>query len=290
MPLTKKMSSKVVLRANAKINLTLDILGKRSDNYHDIQGYVAFLELCDELIISRSEKLSVSFENPFYEKISTTSNTIIKLHSYLSGYFPNLYQYKVNVKKNIPVSAGLGGGSCDAAAFMRYIIRDSKINMDEIDTQSLAKNVGADIPCCLKSKPSYISGIGEIIEDVKLRSAYFCILVNPHIPVSTKKIYEMIGVKKSEAVHMQNFLQKPSIDHIINGKNDFEDIIAQDYPLIREIIGFIAGTEGCIFARMTGSGPTCFGLFSKQDEMLRCQNDLEKKYPKFWIMATKLLN
>ena len=119
------MSSKVVLRANAKINLTLDILGKRSDNYHDIQGYVAFLDLYDELIINHSEKLLVSFDNPFYENVSSKSNTIIKIYSYLSSYFPNLSQYKVHVKKNIPISAGLGGGSCNAAAFMSCLLYTS---------------------------------------------------------------------------------------------------------------------------------------------------------------------
>ena len=169
------MSSKVVLHANAKINLTLDILGKRSDHYHDIQGYVAFLDLHDELIINHSEKLLVSFDNPFDENVSAKSNTILKLYNYLCNYFPNLSQYKVHVKKNIPISAGLGGGSCDAAALMRYLISDSEINMDQISIESLAKDVGADVPCCLLNRPSFISGIGEIIQSIKLTDTYYCL-------------------------------------------------------------------------------------------------------------------
>ena len=284
------MSSKVVLRANAKINLTLDILGKRSDNYHDIQGYVAFLDLYDELIINHSEKLLVSFDNPFYENVSSKSNTIIKLYSYLSSYFPNLSQYKVHVKKNIPISAGLGGGSCNAAAFMRYLISDLKINMDQINLESLARNVGADVPCCLINESSYISGIGEIIQEVKLSDAYYCLLVNPQIPVSTSKIYEKISIKGLEALHNKKFLSSPSIDHIINGKNDFQQIIIQDYPIIGEIINHLTKAEGCFLARMTGSGPTCFGFFLKKEDMSKCKKNFEEMYPKFWIMETKLLD
>ena len=211
------MSPDVVLQANAKINLTLDILGKRSDNYHDIQGYVAFLDLHDELIINPSEKLLVSFDNPFHENVSTKSNTILKLHSYLCNYFPNLSQYKVHVMKNIPISAGLGGGSCDAAALLRYLISDRKINIDQISIESLARNVGADVPCCLLNEPSFISGIGEIIQSVKLTETYYCLLVNPQIPISTSQLYEKINIKGSEDVHTKNFLPNPSMAHIISG-------------------------------------------------------------------------
>jgi len=284
------MSSKVILRANAKINLTLDILRKRSDNYHDIQGYVAFLNLHDELIINRSEKLSVSFDNPFHENISTKSNTIIKLHSYLCNYFPNLGQYEVHVKKKIPISAGLGGGSCDAAAFMRYLISNREINMDRINIESLARNVGADVPCCLLNGPSFISGIGEVIQRIKLTDTYYCLLVNPQIPISTSKIYEKISINGLEALHTKNYIPNPSIDHIIKSKNDFEQIIIQDYPTIGEIISNLTKAKGCILARMTGSGSTCFGFFSKQEDMSKCKKNFEEMYPKFWIMETKLLN
>ena len=284
------MSSKVVLRANAKINLTLDVLRKRSDNYHDIQGYVAFLDLHDELTINHSEKLLVSFQNPFQEKISTKSNTILKLHSYLCNYFPNLSKYKVHVKKQIPISAGLGGGSCDAAAFMRYLINDREINMDQINIESLARDVGADIPCCLLNKSSFISGIGEIIQEIKLTGTFYCLLVNPQIPISTSKIYEEISVKGLEASHTKNFIPNPSIDHIIKGKNDFEHIIIQDYPIIGEIINHLSKAKGCVLARMTGSGPTCFGFFSKPEDISRCKKNFEEMYPNFWITEAKLLN
>ena len=284
------MSPKVVLQANAKINLTLDILGKRSDNYHDIQGYVAFLDLHDELIINHSEKLLVSFDNPFHENVSTKSNTILKLHSYLCNYFPNLSQYKVHVMKNIPISAGLGGGSCDAAALLRYLISDRKINIDQISIESLARNVGADVPCCLLNGPSFISGIGEIIQSVKLTDTYYCLLVNPQIPISTSQLYEKINIKGSEDVHTKNFLPNPSMAHIISGKNDFQQIIIQDYPIIGEIINNLTKAEGCVLARMTGSGPTCFGFFSRQEDMSKCKKKFEEMYPKFWIMETKLLN
>jgi len=284
------MSSKQVLRANAKINLTLDVLRKRYDGYHDIQSYVAFLDLGDDLTINRSEKLSVSFDNPFNEDISGEFNSITQTHKYLCSTFPNLYQYNIHVKKNIPIAAGLGGGSCDAASFMRYLISNGEINMNKIDLNSLAREVGADIPCCLYNKSAYITGIGDSVCAVELSDPYYCILVNPLIPISTRKIYEMINIKDPEKLLNKDVLLKPTMTQFINGKNDFEDIISEEYPIIKKIIKSISNFQGCLFARMTGSGPTCFGFFSNKADVLQCESDLKDIYPKFWIRSTKLLN
>ena len=114
--------------------------------------------------------------------------------------------------------------------------------------------------------------------------------MNPQIPISTSQLYEKINIKGSEDVHTKNFLPNPSMAHIISGKNDFQQIIIQDYPIIGEIINNLTKAEGCVLARMTGSGPTCFGFFSRQEDMSKCKKKFEEMYPKFWIMETKLLN
>ena len=114
--------------------------------------------------------------------------------------------------------------------------------------------------------------------------------MNPQIPVSTSKIYEKISIKGLEVLHNKKFLSNPSIGHIINGKNDFQQIIIQDYPIIGDIIHHLSKAEGCILARMTGSGPTCFGFFLKKEDMSKCKKNFEEMYPKFWIMETKLLD
>ena len=116
------MISPRVFRASAKINFTLDVLRKREDGYHQIRSLVAFVDLHDEIHITRSDKLNVSFISDFEEQISQQNNSLTRLHQYLKFIYPKIYNYRIEIKKNIPISAGLGGGAADAAIFLKYLI------------------------------------------------------------------------------------------------------------------------------------------------------------------------
>ncbi len=155
------MKSTSFLSAFAKINLDLKVLNKRDDGYHNIESTIVFLNLSDTIEVRRSSKLLVKFDSPFQENISETNNTIIRIYEYFLANYPNLHKYSIHVEKKIPISAGLGGGSADSASFMRFLVEDNNINPNDINLDSIAKRVGADIPVCYKNCSARVSGLGS---------------------------------------------------------------------------------------------------------------------------------
>jgi 4-diphosphocytidyl-2-C-methyl-D-erythritol kinase len=275
------------LYACAKINLTLHVLKKGLDNYHQIRSLVVFVDLYDELHIKRADELTVKFSNNFDEQISLKNNTLIKVHTYLKSIFPKINNYSINVIKNIPIAAGLGGGSADAAAFLRYILEDNNIDSNQIDFKKISYAVGADIPVCFYNRPSFIAGIGELLTETSFNERFYLVLVNPKISISTKDIYKKYN-EKSTRENLIN-VNLSLIDTIMNGKNDLEDIVISDFHIIKEIIQSINKTKGCMIARMSGSGPTCYGIYKDEYDARFNEAELKKQYPQYWIKMFNVL-
>ncbi|MAU87302.1 MAG: 4-(cytidine 5'-diphospho)-2-C-methyl-D-erythritol kinase [Alphaproteobacteria bacterium] len=282
------MISPRVFRASAKINFTLDVLRKREDGYHQIRSLVAFVDLHDEIHITRSDKLNVSFISDFEEQISQQNNSLTRLHQYLKFIYPKIYNYRIEIKKNIPISAGLGGGSADAAIFLKYLIEDNDLNLTQMDLQEIGFEIGADIPVCFYNRPALINGIGEHITEAKINKKFYLVLVNPMFSISTKYIYKKYDHRASvKNINPQNM---PFEDMIKYGKNDLQDVVISQSKNVKHIIDTIAQTNKCYLARMTGSGPTCFGVYQDEDNARINEFELKKKFPKYWIKMVNLIS
>ena len=283
------MKSTSFLSAFAKINLDLKVLNKRDDGYHNIESIIVFLNLSDTIKVKRSSKLSVNFDSPFEENISQKNNTIIKIYEYFLANYPNLHKYSIHVDKKIPISAGLGGGSADAASFMRFLIKDNNINPNDINLDSIAKRVGADIPVCYTNYSARVSGLGEHINRVSINFPLYALIVYPNISMSTKWVFENFMNKKTDEkiITLKDDL---SIENLKDSKNDLQDIVVKKYPIINDVIDKIIRTRGCIISRMTGSGSTCFGLYKEHEDTVESEKYLRTIYPNFWIKSVRIKN
>ncbi len=286
--------------ARAKINLTLDVLGKRADGYHELISLVVFAkDVGDTLTLTPGARFELSLSGPraaavdgpnlvetanarFAERLGTTP---------LTGSF--------HLDKHIPVAAGLGGGSADAAATLRALMRINPqhgLNEEQID--ALARIIGADVPACLRQRPLVMAGVGERIAMLDADVALPAVLVNPGMPLSTRLVFETLNAAplapgaEESARREINPAQCQDAEalrsFVLAGRNDLEPPARRLSPVIGDVIAALRQTAGCWLARLSGSGPTCFGLYGSADEANAAADALAASHPGWWVRATTL--
>lgn len=249
---------------NAKINLGLNITSKREDGYHDIESCFYPIPLMDALEIIPSEKLSFDTTGL---KIpgNSNDNLVLKAYKLLNADF-DLTTVEIILHKNIPMGAGMGGGSADGA-FMLTLLNDYfELNISTQELEQYALKLGSDCPFFIENKPKLVSGRGEIFENTKLDlSGYYLALVYPDIHISTGVAYSGVKPQKPE-ISVNEILENYPIEKWKGLlKNDFEKGIFEKYPQLNEIKNNLY-KNGALYASMTGSGSTVFGIFNKQPE------------------------
>ena len=264
--------------AHAKVNLFLNIIGQKPDGYHDIQSCFLKLNLADEIYIQSSDRVTCSVEGADI----IDENIVLKAVRYFSKVYGIPKGINVHIKKNIPIAAGLGGGSSDAAAVLKSLPELWSVKeISEKQLKDIALKVGADVPFFLKNQNSFVEGIGDILTPIKLEQNFFIVLVNPKISILAKDIY------KSITNHNPSKKIKPNpesiVKEIFHGKNDLEEYVKEKYPILRELIKNIKNQKNCIVSRMSGSGSTCFGVFNKKDDAVNAVDNLSRLYSNFWI-------
>ncbi len=261
--------------APAKINLSLKILNKRKDGYHNIKSVFQTVSLCDEIFISDSQtekEIEFICEPKVTKKpednLAYRAILLLKKYTYENG------KIKVKIVKNIPVGAGLGGGSSDAAGVLKGLVKfwNIKISMDVL--KKLALKLGADVPFFLYGGKCLVEGIGEKIKRLKPtpeEKNFYILLVYPEFKISTKKVYEMF-----DKCHCKEFLIAEQ-----QSTNDLEKIVFKKYPELKEIKEKLIDS-GTIFSSMSGSGSTIFGIFKKKSDAVKARDQF-KKY-KTWLV------
>lgn len=267
----------------AKVNLFLNVIGKRSNGYHNIQSYFLKLNLVDEICIQPSSKVSCSVEGA----IITGENIVLKTIRYFSKICNISKGINIHIKKNIPVAAGLGGGSSNAATILKLLPKLWGVEMSEEQLKDIALKVGADVPFFLYNQNSFVEGIGEILTSIKLGQSFFILLVNPKISIFTKNAYQ--GTTNTSFSPKIVLNSQSIIKEILHGKNDLEKYATQNYPVVKELIKEIRYQKNCVASRMSGSGPTCFGIFDKEDDIVNAANNLLKSHPNFWTYYEKVM-
>ena len=290
--------SRAALRENApaKVNLTLRVLGRRSNGYHNIASLVAFAQCHDRLSFSPGGPLALKVRGPLAAKTGRRAgNLVLKAARLLSAEVGGLTLGQFTLVKNLPVAAGLGGGSADAAAALRLLARANRLKLDDPRIRKVALEIGADVPVCLDPRPCIMRGIGEILSGPIRIPKLPVVLVNPGVAVATKDVFarydRQIARRGSKPVIRGAAVprkRKAFVAMLAAEQNDLEASAIALVPPIAKVLAALRKRPGCRLARMSGSGATCFGLFSSSRAATAAVRKIKAAHPRWWVRASVL--
>ena len=277
-----------IIRSHAKINLALSVIGKTS-TLHKIESVVAFVSLYDEILIKRinSDKHNISFTGKFSRNIGK-KNTIYKLLEVLENKkLLNDKKFKIKIKKNIPIKAGLGGGSMNAANILNYLASNKIIKTTQKEIIKISKLVGSDVVLGLNSTSSILNSKNKIKRFASCRKIY-TLIVKPNFGCSTKKIYSKI--RKFDKPK----LNKPSkrmfnLNNLKKMTNSLEPIALSMYSSLKRIKLFLEISSQAEFVRMTGSGSALVAYFYSKGKCDIAKKQFNKKYKNYWCISSKTI-
>ena len=282
------------IKSYCKINLSLKILKKLNNGYHNIISLITFCDLHDVISISKIRNLKdkINFTGKFKKGINEKSNTITEVLNLLRNKkLLENQAFKINIKKNIPHGSGLGGGSSNAADLLNYCNLKMKLKLNKNKIKKLASQIGSDVPVNLERKNTFLTGKKDKILRFSQKFKLNLLIVYPNLICSTKKIYQ-----KNKKISFSK--RQPSFSAISNKKlinflksehNDLEKTVIKIYPKVKKIIDYIKSQKGCYFSRITGSGSACIGIFSNMKNAIYAQKLIKLKYPKYWCIVSKTL-
>jgi 4-diphosphocytidyl-2-C-methyl-D-erythritol kinase len=285
--------------ARAKVNLTLRVLGRRVDGYHDLESLVAFADCADTLTLEPGSDLSLTTTGPGAQDCGDMSdNLVVRAARGLADRVPGLTFGHFTLDKRLPVAAGIGGGSADAAAALRLLARANGIETDDPRVVDVARETGADIPVCLASHACTMTGVGENLSMLTLPRLP-CVMVNPRVGVATKDVFTALGLSKGEFLAgVGDVMLSPGwpedasfeawVDAIDAGTNDLEPPALKVEPVIGDVLSALRATDGVRLARMSGSGATCFAIFGSGAEARAAAKVIAEGYPDWWVHAGEL--
>src|SRR5712672_488043 len=290
----------LIEEGRAKVNLTLRVIGRRTDGYHDIESVVAFADCADRLTLTPGSELTLQLSGPLAQACGATSdNLVLKVARLLGENVPDLKVGSFTLDKVLPVAAGIGGGSADAAAALRLLARANGLATDDPRLIEVAQLTGADVPVCLASRACDMTGVGETLLPLSL-PVIPCVLVNPRVPVATKDVFAALGLRNGELlVGIADVLQATAwpeegasiedwVEVLAANSNDLEAPAMRIQPVIGEVLAALNATDGSWLARMSGSGATCFAIFENTPEAQRAAQRIQLDYPQWWVHAGTL--
>lgn len=279
----------IVEKARAKVNLTLEILGRRADGYHELASLVAFASIADTVTLDVAAGVGVAVEGPFAPTIAGENLVQVALQR-LAAAEPRLQLGKVTLDKQLPVAAGIGGGSADAAAVLRAVRRANPALAGAVDWPAVALSLGADVPVCLADGTSWMTGIGEIVTPLPGWPPLGAVIVNPLVPApmdKTAQVFRRLGAAalQAGATRPAPASGERAIDFMLARGNDLEAAAMAVMPIVAAVKAALLGIPGCRYAAVSGGGPTCFGIFDYPNEAAA---RLAKEEPSWWVRAVTL--
>ena len=282
------------IKSYCKINLSLRVIKKLNNNYHNIISLITFCDLHDVISISktRSSRDKISFSGKFKKGINKKSNTVTKILNLLRrAKLLENQAFKINIRKNIPHGSGLGGGSSNAADLLNYFNSKMKLKLSKKKIKQLANQIGFDVPINLERQNTLLTGKKDEILRLNQKFKLNLLIVYPNLICSTKRIYEKN--KKISLSTPQSFFciknNKKLINLLKNENNDLEEAVIKIYPKVKKIIDYIKSIKGCYFSRITGSGSACIGIFSNMKNAIYAQKLIKLKYPNYWCVVSKTM-
>ncbi len=279
----------LIRHAWAKINLTLRVTGRRADGYHLLDSLVVFAAIGDELAFEPAADLTLTIDGRFADKLAATSdNLVLRAARRLAAACEVAAGARIHLRKNLPVAAGIGGGSSDAAQTLLGLRQLWGLDLDDGALADLALPLGADLPVCLHGRASRISGIGEVVSALGPPPQLWLVLVNPGISLATPEVFGCLGGTFHTADNIADLpADSRALARLLAASgNDLEAAACRLCPRISDVLAALDASDGCLLARMSGSGATCFGLYARQAEAEAAAATLAR--PDWWSAAAAL--
>jgi 4-diphosphocytidyl-2-C-methyl-D-erythritol kinase len=284
-------------QGRAKVNLTLRVVGRRVDGFHDLESVVAFADCADQLGLAPGPELKLVTTGPLAQACGAIhDNLVLKAAQLLADRVDDLTLGEFTLDKMLPVAAGIGGGSADAAAALRLLAKANNLAADDARLIEVAKLTGADVPVCLNSQACVMTGVGETLMPLSL-PIMPCVMVNSCVPVPTKDVFAALGLRSGELlVGASDVFQAPAwpeagasvedwVEALAAGSNDLEAPAMRIQPVIGEVLAALNATNGAWLARMSGSGATCFAIYENTAEAQRAAQKIQRDHPGWWVHA-----
>jgi 4-diphosphocytidyl-2-C-methyl-D-erythritol kinase len=291
----KSNAGELVEDARAKVNLTLRVVGRRVDGYHDLESVVAFADCADRLSLLPGKELELKTTGPLADACGVAAdNLVLKAARLLGERVAGLKTGTFTLHKALPVAAGIGGGSADAAAALRLLARANEIAIDDARLVEAARLTGADVPVCVPSHACVMTGVGERLLPLALPKLP-CVLVNPRVAVATKDVFTALGLRSGELlVGVSDVIQaivwpedvapkSDWIDAFASGTNDLEEPARRIQPVIVEVLSALSGAGEPRLVRMSGSGATCFAIFDDAVAAQAAARKIQLAHPQWWV-------
>lgn len=283
--------------APAKVNLMLHVVGRLPDGYHHLQSLIAFASIGDQITLEKADESCLTVDGPFAEYVPLgPENSIVLAAQWLGKKYPDIGQVHIHLTKNLPVSAGIGGGTSDAAATIAALLEYQRIPLSPIEEDNLILTcgvLGADVPVSLahqfgRGPLLWIdsSGRESVPLSVDQKLPGIMVLANPGVPVSTPAIFKEIQPPYTAHQDFKELLeggfQGDILDYIKAQTNDLMPAAVAQEPGIRSLVEYLQAASGCLLARMSGSGATCFGIFEDEASAKRVCDAFDKEFPQGW--------
>ncbi len=282
------MTSPVEVFAPAKINLTLHVTGQLPDGYHLLDSLVVFASIGDRIAVRPAEGLSLTIDGPFAKGLSADSdNLVLRAARMLSSD----RGAAITLTKHLPLASGIGGGSADAAATLRALAELWGLPLPDDD---LVSSLGADVPVCLDHTPCRMSGVGDQLAPVPTLPDMDILLVNPGVPMPTPDVFRALTTKTNPPMAPE-LPDWPSLvtfaDWLGGQRNDLQPPAIKLQPVIADVLEALRSSPGCLYAGMSGSGATCFGLFPPNQLSSGSAIDLKAQSgrPDWWTARSQIL-
>jgi len=284
----------------AKVNLTLRVNGRRADGYHELESVVAFADCADRLTLTPGPDLALKMSGPLAQACGETSdNLVLKAARLLAERVHNMKAGSFSLDKVLPVAAGIGGGSADAAAALRLLAQLNGLALDDPRIIEVAQLTGADVPVCVRSLACVMTGAGETLAPLSLPKMP-CVMVNPGVPVATRDVFNALGLRHGELlvgatdVLLQDRWPEEGssledwVEALAASSNDLEAAAMRVEPVVGEVLSALSATNGAWLTRMSGSGATCFAIFENTADAQRAAEKIRSDHPGWWVHAGTL--
>ena len=277
------------VRAYAKINLSLDVMGKREDGYHLLKMVMQQVDLYDVININKAKSGIAITCDKFYIPCDSRNLVYKAAEIFLKEYKINS-GVTIDIQKNIPVAAGLAGGSVDAAVVLKAMRDIFKIDVTDEELMELGVTIGADIPYCIQGGTALCEGIGEDITPLEPFKNTIVLLVKPNFGISTKDVYRALDVskiyKRTNTKNLISAMERNDLEQIgLEMRNNLENITLGKHVVLRDIKNKMV-SMGAVGSMMSGSGPTVFGIFEDMLTAQRCFEHFSKKYKDVYLTRT----
>jgi 4-diphosphocytidyl-2-C-methyl-D-erythritol kinase len=282
-------------QGRAKVNLTLRVVGRRFDGLHDLESVVAFADCADRLTLTAGAKLDLTTTGPLAEACGEAAdNLVLKAARLLGEMVPDLKLGEFTLDKVLPVAAGIGGGSADAAAALRLLAQANGLALDDARLIEVAKRTGADVPVCLHSRACVMTGVGETLLPLSVPKMP-CVMVNPCVPVATRDVFAALGLRNGDLLVGASDVMRAAawpepgasvedwVEALAAGANDLEVPAIRIQPVIGAVLSALSASDGAWLARMSGSGATCFAIYENTAEAQRAAQKIRLDHPQWWV-------